>query len=149
MARPILIATDGSELAGRAVAEGVALARVLGAPVIVVNVAPTLHTLGGREDMFAGQPEPVRKAALDYLFDEQRRICDRAADVAHAAGVSCRTIRPTDDHPYRAILQVAKDVDAALITVASHGRSGITAMVLGSETAKLLAHADRPVLVCR
>jgi nucleotide-binding universal stress UspA family protein len=60
-----------------------------------------------------------------------------------------RSIQASDDHPYSAILRIARDEGCDLIAVATHGRRGLSALLLGSETSKLLAHADRPVLVCR
>jgi nucleotide-binding universal stress UspA family protein len=149
VARSILIATDGSPLASRAVEQGVALAKATGASVVIVHVVQALHTLGGREDMFAGQPEAVRKAAVDFLFAESRQICDCAVKVAVEAGVPVRSIQASDDHPYSAILRIAREEGCDLIAVATHGRRGLSALLLGSETSKLLAHADRPVLVCR
>lgn len=147
--RPVLIATDGSDLAGRAVAHGIGLARALAAPVVIVNVLAPLHSLGDEQDMFVGQPEAIRKAAIDFVYSQSRQILDHAAAMARDASVACRTRSMTDENPYRAILAVAAEENCRMIVVATHGRGGLAAFILGSQTSKLLAHADRPVLVCR
>jgi nucleotide-binding universal stress UspA family protein len=147
--RNLLIATDGSELAGRAVAEGVGLAAAMAGGVVIVNVVVPLSSLGGRDEMFAGEPPAIRKAAVDYLLAESRVALETAARIAAAANVPCRTRQIEHDHAWRAILDAAKEEGCELIVMATHGRSGLSAVVLGSQTSKLLAHADRPVLVCR
>jgi nucleotide-binding universal stress UspA family protein len=73
----------------------------------------------------------------------------RAADAAQQAGVSCDTIQVEDAQPYRAIIAAAADRGCDLICMASHGRSGLSAVLLGSVTNKVLAHTKIPVLVWR
>jgi nucleotide-binding universal stress UspA family protein len=68
---------------------------------------------------------------------------------AQAAGVPCETIREVHDQPYRAIIDAALALGCDLIVMASHGRRGISALLLGSETAKVLTHSTIPVLVYR
>ena len=69
------------------------------------------------------------------------------ADAATAAGVTCDTVRVEHNHPYKAIIETAKERSCDLIVMASHGRSGIAAVVLGSVTTKVLTHTNVPVLV--
>ncbi len=70
-------------------------------------------------------------------------------DAATAAGVPCDVVWATHDHPYRAIIDTAGAKGCDLIVMASHGRKGVAAVVLGSETTKVLTHSKVPVLVCR
>jgi nucleotide-binding universal stress UspA family protein len=64
-------------------------------------------------------------------------------------GVSCDTIQVENEHPYQAIIAAAKDRGCDLIVMSSHGRSGLSGILIGSVTNKVLAHAKRPVLVCQ
>ena len=66
-----------------------------------------------------------------------------------AAGVQVETVQQSNDHPWKAIVQTAKDKQCDLIVMASHGRRGVSALVLGSETQKVLTHSTVPVLVVR
>jgi nucleotide-binding universal stress UspA family protein len=66
-----------------------------------------------------------------------------------AAGVNCETVHVEHDHPYLAIIEMAAKKLCDLIVMASHGRRGISAIVLGSETSKVLTHSGIPVLVVR
>jgi nucleotide-binding universal stress UspA family protein len=70
-------------------------------------------------------------------------------DAAARAGVSCNVVHVENEHPYRAIIDTANDKSCDLIVMASHGRRGISAIVLGSETVKVLTHSAIPVLVYR
>ena len=70
-------------------------------------------------------------------------------DLPSEAGVQVETVRQSNDHPWEAIVQTAKDKQCDLIVMASHGRRGVSAVVLGSETQKVLTHSTVPVLVVR
>ena len=70
------------------------------------------------------------------------------AEAARLAGVACETVQIEEDHPYEAIINAAQQRGCDLIVMASHGRSGIAAIVLGSVTTKVLTHTKIPVLVC-
>jgi nucleotide-binding universal stress UspA family protein len=80
--------------------------------------------------------------------DGMRREYDRVTDAANAAGVACETVQVEHDHPYQAIIATAKDKGCDIIVMASHGRSGLSAILLGSVTNKVLTHTNIPVLVC-
>jgi nucleotide-binding universal stress UspA family protein len=138
MFKHILIPTDGSDLSRKAILYGVQLAKESGAKVTGLTVA-----------------EPYRAAAMDAVlvpvdegdYEEQSRVLSEKA--AQAAGVPCETIREVHDQPYRAIIDAAQALGCDLIVMASHGRRGISALLLGSETAKVLTHSTIPVLVYR
>ena len=129
MYRHILIPTDGSELAERAVTHGLSLAKFVGAKVTVIIVA----------EAFAKYTERIKKHNASML--------DRAANAAKQAGVPCDTIHVQDVQPYDAIIATATDRGCDLIVMASHGRGGLSAVVLGSVTNKVLTHTKVPVLV--
>src|ERR1700694_495980 len=73
----------------------------------------------------------------------------RAARAAQAADVACETVEVEHEHPYQAIIDTSGSKGCDLIVMASHGRHGISAIVLGSETVKVLTHSKIPVLVYR
>jgi len=70
-------------------------------------------------------------------------------EAAKAAGVTCEAVHVENEHPYKAIIDIANAKSCDLIVMASHGRRGISAVVLGSETVKVLTHSTIPVLVYR
>ena len=146
MYRHILIPTDGSELAERAVTHGLSLAKFLGAKVTVIIVEEQPSALFAIPDpgvgvAFVELTEQIKKHAASAL--------ERAANAAKQAGVSCHTVQVQDVQPYEAIIATATDRGCDLIVMASHGRSGLSALVLGSVTNKVLTHTKTPVLVCQ
>jgi nucleotide-binding universal stress UspA family protein len=146
MYKHILIATDGSERSNRAVADGVALGAALPAQVTVLTVMVPLHT---------GDPKPVAdipgsaEFVREYLHSQANEILAAAENIAAERGMTCETVCVNHDHPYRAIIETAEAKGCDLIVMASHGRSGIVALILGSETTKVLTHSRIPVLVHR
>jgi|SRR6516164_9275018 nucleotide-binding universal stress UspA family protein len=146
MYRHILIPTDGSELSERAIAHAVVLAKAHNAKITALHVTPPFH-------VSALDPIGVAPNAMEQHLQRARVLASRhledAADAAKAAGIACDTVHAVDDHPYRAIIETAKSRGCDLIAMASHGRRGISAIVLGSETTKVLAHTTISVLVLR
>jgi nucleotide-binding universal stress UspA family protein len=139
----ILIATDGSELAGHAVQHGIGLAMRIGAKVTVLTVSPPFH-------VFTTDTQMIEDTAAQYQARMQQRaekILGAVAHLAQAAGVVCETVHVEHEHPYQAIIDTAASRGCDLIVMASHGRRGISAIVLGSETVKVLTHSKIPVLV--
>jgi len=76
------------------------------------------------------------------------RVLGAVADTAKAMRVACETVHVEQQRPYEAIIATAKAKSCDLIVMASHGRRGVSAVVLGSETVKVLTHSQIPVLVC-
>jgi nucleotide-binding universal stress UspA family protein len=141
----LLIPTDGSELAGKAVQHGIALAKRIDAKVIGLMVLSPFHVLTTDTRM-------IEDTLVQYKARMQEQAEETLGAVAHtaqAAGVACETVQVEHDHPYQAIIDVAEAKGCDLIVMASHGRHGIAAMVLGSETIKVLTHCKIPVLVHR
>ena len=145
MYQHILIPTDGSELAESAVTHGLSLAKSVGAKVTVIIVEDPLNWLPLVE---AGAFEPLGKYA-EQIKIFAASVLNRAANAAKQAGVSCDTLQVGDAQPHQAIIATATDRGCDLIVMASHGRSGLAAIVLGSVTNKVLTYTKTPVLVCR
>ena len=141
----ILLPTDGSELSEHAVNYGVALAKAVNAKVTGVTVSMPFQFI-------ALEPH----LATDTLESYTARMSTVAAQWLHhvknaasAAGLECDVVHAQHEHPYRAIIDTAVNRGCDLIVMASHGRRGIAAIVLGSETVKVLTHCTIPVLVYR
>jgi nucleotide-binding universal stress UspA family protein len=145
MHKHILIPTDGSELSQNAVDYGAALAKSVNAKVTALTVSTPFHTFSVEPGMVTDTPEQYAShvAVLAELH------LSSAKRVMAAAGVSCETMHVEHDHPYLAIIETAERSGCDLIVMASHGRRGISAIVLGSETVKVLTHSSIPVLVVR
>ena len=145
MYRHILIPTDGSELAEHGVTHGLSLAKFLGAKVTVIIVEE-------RPGAWAF-PDPAVGVAFIELTEQIKKhaasALERAANAAKQAGVPCDTIQVEDVQPHQAIIAATEDKGCDLIAMGSHGRSGLSAVVLGSVTNKVLTYAKTPVLVCQ
>jgi nucleotide-binding universal stress UspA family protein len=146
MFKNILIPTDGSERSQLAVRTGVELARVHGARVTGIHVIPDYHLLIAYEGAF----DPVTEERIEEEAKTRAEsYLDYVRNMAREAGVPCTTVCETSDHPYEAILRTADANGCDLILMTSHGRKGLAAVLLGSETRKVLTHAKVPVLVVR
>jgi len=141
----ILIPTDGSELAGKAVHHGITLAKRIGAKTIVLTVLPPFHTFTTDTQMIEDTPASYETR----MHERAETTLGAIAKAAKAAGVTCETVKVEHEHPYQAIVDTAESKGCDLIVMASHGRHGIAAIVLGSETVKVLTHCKIPVLVHR
>ena len=139
----ILLPTDGTELCERAIRHGIALAKLAQAKVIGVTVTMPLHSAVPRSFIPKDLAGIIHSETVK-IADERLVVIRRLAEIE---GVESEIFRRSDDHPWEAILQTAKDKQCDLIVMASHGRRGVSAMVLGSETHKVLTHSTLPVLV--
>ncbi len=145
----ILVATDGSDLAGRALDHALQLARLAGSEVVIVTITePALMAAGSYAAaagaVFDPMPEVVeaqQKAAKDLLVAAARK--------AEAAGVKARTVLVENSFPSDGIIATANEIGAELIVMGSHGRAGLGRLLLGSQTNNVLAHSKIPVLVTR
>jgi nucleotide-binding universal stress UspA family protein len=141
----ILIPTDGSELSVKAVLHGSALAKRVGSRIIVLTVLQPFHT-------FTADAEMIEDTRTEYKARTQEYAEKTLGAVAHAAqtaGVACEMVQVEQEHPYQAIIDTAESKGCDLIVMASHGRHGFAAIVIGSETIKVLTHCKIPVLVHR
>lgn len=145
MYKNILIATDGSSLAGRAVEHGAALAKSLGATVLLLTVTERFHVFA----MDADQLEETPASFREHMQKHAERTLGEASKIASHLGVEATPLHMEDDAPYQAIIRTAERQRCDIIVMASHGRGGVSALLLGSETMKVLSHSKIPVLVVR
>ncbi len=146
MYRRILIPTDGSELCRNAAQKGIEFARESGAEVVAFHAIPAtsymLYTESGPSDLMVEQFEKEARARGERLTRE-------IAELAKKAGVPVTTLCLANDHPWEGIIEAANNKHCDLIFMASHGRKGLSALLLGSETQKVLTHTRIAVLVYR
>jgi nucleotide-binding universal stress UspA family protein len=145
MYKHILVPTDGSPLAEAAAQQAVLFAKSIKAKLTAITASRTFRTLSLEVEMLSDTPEQYQKNA-EARAERYLGVIKKAAD---SAGVSYEGIHVFNDHPYQAIIQAAKEKGCDLIFMASHGRKGVAALVLGSETYKVLTHSKVPVLVHR
>jgi nucleotide-binding universal stress UspA family protein len=147
MYKNILIPTDGSPLSHKSVLKGVKLAKTLGARVTGFYASPPATPIEFEGILPVDYVPPAKHARLiASAAAEQLDVIEKAA---HAAGVECTTVHVTSDFAADAIVAAAKQNKCDLIFMASHGRRGLTRLLLGSQTQKVLAQARIPVLVDR
>lgn len=145
MFKHVLIPTDGSGLSMKAVESGVDFAKSIGAKVTVLTVVEPAGVLGTDSRRVA----ETRKAYEQQVRDIAERELKDAERIARKRGVPCTTILQGHEQPYKAIIDTATKRRCDLIAMASHGRKGVAALVLGSVTSKVLTYSRIPVLVYR
>lgn len=145
----VLVPTDGSKLSLGAAKEAAALAKSLKAKITAVYViAPWTPPVGVESSLLyaAAYDETSYREATQA---QAEKALDKVAVAAAAAKVDCEKVSVTGTRPWEAIIKTAKARKCDLIVMASHGRSGLQGLLLGSETQKVLTHSKTPVLVCR
>ncbi len=144
MYKRILIPTDGSDITKKAVDSAIQLAKAVQAKLYVLSVKEPFPYSAITEM----QPTPPQE-----FFDTQERIASarvkEVRDAAELAGVVVDAHTVEGLHPWESIIDHARERECDLIVMASHGRRGVTALILGSETQKVLTHSKVPVLVVR
>lgn len=144
MYRHVLIATDGSALANKALEHGLALAKAVGAEVSVVTVIPPISAHACSSDFKAVALDCARK--IEIAADD---VLANAETLIKSSGLQGQTIRARGEEPFRAILKTARDQGADLIITAPHRQSRISTTFVGGETINVLSHSNIPVLVYR
>jgi len=147
MYKHILVATDGSKLSQRAVTHAIALAEALGAKMTAFYASPD-YPLPAYADGVVYEPVSKKEYAA-LATQEAEKILSAIAEKAEAGGLECATMHTIAPAPWEAILNAAKKAKADVIVMASHGRRGVSALLLGSETQKVLTHSKLPVIVVR
>lgn len=145
MFRKILVPTDGSELSGKAVAGAIDYARHVGSALVgvsVVNPTPLVP-------LSDGVPVMMWEDVLSSMEASAREVLGRFKETAAAANLTCETVLASDPDIWTALLETAKTKQCDAIFMASHGRKGVSALLLGSTTQKVLTHTTLPVLVYR
>lgn len=145
MFKRILVPTDGSALSTSAVDHAFSFAHEIGAHVVVLTVTEPFH-------VFALSADQIEETSASFQHEVYRRaglLLSDAQNKADARHVPCRTMQTESEHPHQAIIDAADDTGCDLIVMASHGRKGVSALLLGSVTVKVLTHSKLPVLVYR
>jgi nucleotide-binding universal stress UspA family protein len=144
MFKRILVPTDGSDITQKSVQTAVQLAKSVGAEI---------HTLCVKEPFPYGAISEMQPTPPQEFFDAQERIATRhvaaVAEACKAADVPCTALTVEGLHPWESIIAHAEKTGCDLLVMASHGRRGVSALLLGSETQKVLTHTRIPVLVVR
>jgi nucleotide-binding universal stress UspA family protein len=145
MFKHILIPTDGSELSKLAVANGIELAKGMNAKITALHVARPFHLVAFNSEDLAQSLDQYEA----HVKTKGREMLAAIESHAKEKGVPCRGSFAIGDHPYETIIKTAEQNGCDLILMASHGRKGVKALLLGSETQKVLTHSSIPVLVYR
>ena len=148
MFRNILVPTDGSPLSRRAIKRAIQLAKEQKGRVTGFYVGPTWKPKGGDDDSIAYHMVSPQQHA-DIVKRAADRVLSSVKKASARAGVPCTCSYGMGDYPYLKIVEAAKRNGCDLILMATHGRRGISRLLLGSETTKVLAHSTIPVMVCR
>ena len=143
----ILVATDDSKLSRKAVKAAIGLAKSTGAELVALHVVPR-YPMSYFEGAVAMDPRDVAKVEQQWA-DKGQATVDAVAKEAAKAGVTAKGAIARSDAVADAILSAAKKHKCDLIVMASHGRRGISRVLLGSETQHVLTHGTVPVLVLR
>ncbi|MGT2510305.1 universal stress protein [Cupriavidus basilensis] len=145
MFKHLLVPTDGSQLSEAAVRMAVTVARDFRAKVTGFHVIPEFRVFTHRIEMLEDTQERFAQMAEHHA----EQYLGVIAQAAKEAGVECETVCVTGDHPYEAIIRAVEERGCDLVVMASHGRSGVQGLLIGSETQKVLTHSTIPVLVYR
>ena len=148
MYKKILIATDGSDLANRAVTHGLRLASELRVPVILVTVTQLWSAMELAHEARLGKSNPIEHFE-ELAAASAKTILDAAAKQAEALGVICELVHIPDQNPAEGIIAIANQKECGLIVMASHGRRAVGRLLLGSQVNEVLAHSKIPTLVVR
>jgi nucleotide-binding universal stress UspA family protein len=144
MFKRILVPTDGSDITAKAVNAAIGMARVHGAQ---------LYTLSVKEPFPYSAVSEMQPTPPQEFFDAQERIASARVKAvvaqATAADVACTAHTVEALHAWEAIIEHASNNQCDLLVMASHGRRGVSALLLGSETQKVLTHCTIPVLIVR
>jgi len=141
----ILLPTDGSNLSKTTVQKGIQFAKTVKAKVTGLCVVPKW----GYSIYESEVPGKFKDEAAVELKAKAEGHLSAISKAAKEAGVSCEVMLETTDQPYEAIINAADQKGCDLIMMASHGRRGVGALLIGSETQKVLTHSKVPVLVYR
>ncbi|MFT7721822.1 MAG: universal stress protein [Roseateles sp.] len=144
MFQRILVPTDGSDITTNAVNMAIQLAKVHGAELLTLSVMEPFPYSAVSEI----QPVPPQE-----FIDAQQRVATQRVEAVHAAaaaqGLACRMHTVEALHAWEAIVDHAKAEHADLIVMASHGRTGLASLLLGSEAQKVITHVELPVLIVK
>jgi nucleotide-binding universal stress UspA family protein len=147
MFKHILLPTDGSPVSDKAIKRGIEFAKKIKARVTALHVVPDFRFIA--EEGITPLNPVLKKRFQDEGRARAMKILEAVAKRARARGVRCATLSAMSDLPYQEIVATARRQKCDLIMMASHGRRGLSSLLLGSETSKVLIHSRVPVLVVR
>jgi nucleotide-binding universal stress UspA family protein len=141
----LLIATDGSKFAQKAVIQGLDLAKVLHARVTAVTVSEPIASMVVGSATIA-LPIADFRAAMDVAAAD---ILSDVTALAKTMGVPCDVLHVRDHYPAEGLIEAADAKGPDLIVMASHGRRSPSKLLLGSQASRVLSHCSIPELICR
>jgi nucleotide-binding universal stress UspA family protein len=147
MFKHLLLPTDGSKLSSKAVKMGIDFAKRTKARVTAIHVVPQFTLMV--DDGITMLSPALKKRFEDEGRARAQKMLNDVAKQARSRGVRCTTLCVASDMPYQEIIGTARKKKCDVILMASHGRRGLSSLLLGSETAKVLLHSKIPVLVVR
>lgn len=145
MYKHMLVPTDGSPLSTAAVEKGLAFAKEIGAKATLLTVIEPFHIISADAEQLAG----TRSTYEEHAKAQAEKHLAALKEKASSMGVACEAVNIVSGEPYQSIIDTALKNNCDLIAMASHGRRGVSALVLGSVTMKVLTHSKIPVLVYR
>ncbi len=148
MFKKILVATDGSDMGNRAVTTAVEFAATVKASIVFAFVTFP-YTMSSVHFPLPSGALPTHAEHEKANIEGAQRIFGPVTGIAKQANVPFQTVTLEHTQPWRGLLQIAQSQGCDLICMASHGRAGLSALILGSETQKVLTHSHIPVLVVR
>ena len=158
MYKNILVPSDGSKLSAKAVKQAIKLAKAISAKITAVYVMPPvsdvpLSRISRAYDVSVNEgyilPASLNKKIQEDIGVRSKQMLARVCAEAATAGVECESVLAASGAPYERIIEHAAKSKCDLIMMASHGRRGVSGLLLGSETTKVLVHSRIPVLVVR
>ena len=147
MYKHLMVAYDGSELSDRALDEAIAFAKHSASRISLLYVLAPHHLMMGTRSTIGIQD--VEQQHMETFRQHAREMLGRAHERVRAAGIQGDVVLEEGLFPYEHIVKCARRLQCDLIMMASHGRRGIEALVVGSQTAKVIANSTLPVLVVR
>jgi nucleotide-binding universal stress UspA family protein len=147
MFKHILVPTEGSELSQETARRAVSFAKEAGARITAFYAKPEYPVTYYGEGALIDPTTPEKFAEL--AEQQAQQVLGYVEQLCQDAGVACAKLALTSDIPYEAIIEAANQSGCDLIFMASHGRRGLSGLLLGSETNKVLTHSKIPVLVYR
>lgn len=145
----ILLPVDGSELSHKAVSECIALVKGSGAKVTLTHVVSHFHLHQQPWAQARALHEQIEKEHEEEARQAAQAMIDKLAQRFKTDGLEVESLVVVGDQPYEEIINQAEKLKCDLIVMASHGHMGLNAVLLGSETVKVLTHSKIPVLVVR
>lgn len=147
MFKHILLPTDGSPVSDKAVKRGIEFAKKIKARVTALHVVPEFKFMA--DEGITPLSPALKKRFQDEGQARAKAMLEAVAKQARTRGVRCATLCVSSDQPHQEIVATARRKKCDLVMMASHGRRGLSSLLLGSETAKVLTHSKVPVLVVR